>query len=207
MENEEVTNGQPLWMLLAIPVFLLVWWMTGETELVFRLIYSVLAALGIASLAFAIFVWVPNDQARKLRRRIRFEKSEKLISANRKSLRKISDKAVQENMSKAISIIEGLVNDLKAKSVYQGIIEENLVPALEDCLVQLDRWYLDQNNEMPLKEAEKEELFTLLTKKDELFLSWQNSEIDPTGYLTSKFRSQNQMQSAGINPKKESHDY
>jgi predicted acetyltransferase len=49
-----------------------------------------------------------------------------------------------------------------------------------------------------LDSDKKDKLYNFLTKKDDLFQSWQSSGIDPMPYLTSSFRSENHMLSAGI---------
>jgi hypothetical protein len=89
---------------------------------------------------------------------------------------------------------------LKLKTTYQGIVEDNLVPGLFDYLMQLYAWYKDQTKKEGLDQVKKDKLYILLIKKDDLFQSWQSAGTDQMPYLTSSFRSENHMQSAGINP-------
>lgn len=202
-EEEDVSSGQPYWILIALLSFFLTWMWTADFGFVFQLAYSVLAAAATIVLTLIVFVWIPNDQMRKINRRRRFEKSEMLIDKCREVLRKIKendskDRDVKENGARAVATIQELVRVLKLKTSYQGIVEDNLVPGLLDCLVQLYTWYKDQVMAEVLDKDNKDELYGYLTQKDELFRSWQVSGTDPMRYLTSKFRSQNQMQSAGI---------
>lgn len=204
-EQEEVSSELSYWILLIAPLaaFFLTWYLKADSEFMFQLAYSALAAFAGIVLALIIFVWIPNDQMRKINRKLRFEKSEMLIDKCEMVLRNIKeknkeDREVKENMTRALATIQELIRVLKLKTSYQGIVEDNLVPGLLDCLVQLYTWYKNQTQAEVLGDADKDELYTLLTQKDELFQTWQKSGTDPMRYLTSKFRSQNQMQSAGV---------
>ena len=205
-EIEGESSGNAYWILTALPVFIFMWFWKADDVFVFRLAYSALAAIATIFLSIIIAVWIPNEQMRKINRQRRFEKSEMLIDKCKMVLRNIKendvkDREVKENGTNAISTIQDLINLLKLKTSYQGIVEDNLVPGLFDYLIQLYTWYKNQTQKA-LGETEKDELYNLLTQKDELFQTWKKSGTDPLPYLTSKFRSQNQMQSAGINPSK-----
>lgn len=204
-ETEEESSGNAYWILAALPVFAFVWFWKADDIFVFKLAYSALAAIATIVLTIIIAVWIPNEQMRKINRKRRFEKSEMLIDKCKMVLRNIKennakDRDVKENGARADATIQELVRVLKLKTSYQGIVEDNLVPGLLDYLVQLYTWYKDQIMAEVLDKDNKDELYGYLTQKDELFRSWQVSGTDPMRYLTSKFRSQNQMQSAGINP-------
>lgn len=202
--DESVSAGKPGLILLALPVFFIVWILKADDPFGFRLAYSALFTIVTIVLTLIAFVWIPDEQWRKIKRAKRFKDSEKLIAKCSSIIKKIKnnsrqDREVIENVSRAMTTIESLVYDLKLKSKYQGIVEDNLVPGLIDCLVQLYQWQQDQAGADTLSASDKEELFVLLTQKDDLFQTWKTSSKDQVLYLTSKFRSQNQMQSAGIN--------
>lgn len=206
-EQEETSSDLPYWILFIAPLaaFFLTWYLKADNEFLFQLAYSVLAAFAGIVLAVIIFIWIPDNQMRKINRQRRFEKSEMLIEKCKIVLRNIKDndrkdREVKENGSRAIATIQELIRVLKLKSSYQGIVEDNLVPGLLDYLTQLYTWYKDQIMAESLEKDNKDELYNFLTQKDELFQSWQKSGTNPMRYLTSKFRTQNQMQSAGINP-------
>ena len=204
-EEEDASSGQPYWILFALPAFFFMWFLRANDVFVFRLAYSALAAIATIVLCTVVFVWIPNDQMRKIERLRRFANSKTLIDKCRELLGKIKehnakDRDVIENGARALATIQELVRVLKLEPSYQGIVENNLVPGLSDYLVQINAWRQDQTGASILAQADKEELYILLTKKDELFNSWRLSSGNPMQYLTSKFRSQNQMQSAGINP-------
>lgn len=199
MENQETTSGQPLWMLLAIPAFLLVWLGKGGDEFVFRLIYSSLAALIVLALTYSIFVWIPNDQARKMNRKERFKKAHELLRVFRTKVESVEDKSVRENMSRAYNTFNSLVGVLESKEKYQGIIEDKMVPSLEDCITELTEWISNETGDFPINSARKRELYAVLTHKDELFQKWQDDGLDKTGNLTATFRSKMEMEAAGIN--------
>jgi 4-amino-4-deoxy-L-arabinose transferase-like glycosyltransferase len=204
-EQEEVSSELPYWILFLAPLaaFFLTWFWKADNDFIFQLAYSVLAALAGIVLTLVIFVWIPNDQLRKINRKLRFEKSEMLIEKCRLVLKNIKennakDREVKENGASAIATIQELVRLLKLKTSYQGIVEDNLVPGLFDYLIQLYAWYKDQLMAKALDSDKKDKLYNFLTKKDDLFQSWQSSGIDPMPYLTSSFRSENHMLSAGI---------
>jgi len=204
-EQEEVSSELPYWILFLAPLaaFFLTWFWKADNDFIFQLAYSVLAALAGIVLTLVIFVWIPNDQLRKINRKLRFEKSEMLIDKCEMVLRNIKennakDREVKENGASAIATIQDLVRLLKLKTSYQGIVEDNLVPGLFDYLIQLYAWYKDQLMAKALDSDKKDKLYNFLTKKDDLFQSWQSSGIDPMPYLTSSFRSENHMLSAGI---------
>lgn len=204
-ETEEESSGNSYWVLAALPAFFFVWFWKADDGFAFQLAYSALAAIATIILAIIIAVWIPNEQMRKINRKRRFEKSETLIAKCKMVLRNIKenntkDREVKENGDRATATIQELVRVLKLKTSYQGIVEDNLVPGLLDYLVQLYTWYKDQTLAEILEKDDKNELYGHLTQKDELFRTWQASGTDPMRYLTSKFRTQNQMQSAGINP-------
>lgn len=204
-EDEETSNGQPGWIFLSLPVFFLVWMLKADDPFGFRVAYSSLAAIATIILVIIVAIWIPNDQMRKINRRRRFDKSETLIDKCKMVLRNIKentakDREVKENGDTALKTIEWLIKTLKLKTSYQGIVEDNLVPGLFDYLMQLYAWYKDQTKKESLDEAKKDKLYFLLIKKDDLFQSWQSAGTDQLPYLTSSFRSENHMQSAGINP-------
>ena len=202
-EDEEVSSGQPGWIFLSLPVFFLVWMLKADDPFGFRVAYASLAAIATIILVIIVAIWIPNDQMRKINRRRRFVKSETLIEKCKMVLKKIKentskDSDIKENGARAIATIQELIRVLKLKNSYQGIVEDNLVPGLFDYLIQLYTWYKDQVMAEILEKDVKVELYGDLTQKDELFRTWQASGTDPMRYLTSKFRTMNHMQSAGI---------
>jgi hypothetical protein len=74
-----------------------------------------------------------------------------------------------------------------------------LVPSLEDCFQETTEWIGGETGEFPLDKTRRDELFAILTHKDDLFLLWQQNGIDKTSFLTATFRSKMEMESAGIN--------
>lgn len=193
-DNEEVQIGNPLWLLVSIPTFFVVW-------LMFDFVYALVAGIGSLLLLYVIFVWLPNDEARKLNRKQRFQKANKLIREVRELIGAVKDRNVAKNMNEAVTIFESIIQALESKSSYQGIIEDKLVPTLEDCVQELGKWIGHENGRYPLLDEERDELFAILTHKDELFSKWQNNSIDTSEYLTSKFRSKAEMEAAGIDLK------
>jgi len=190
--EEEIKSGKPEWVLLALPIFFFVWWISD-------LGFASIAGFGSLIFLLTYFVWIPNDQQRKLNRKERFKKANQLLPVVKKKTQSVEDNDVQENMSRAYLTFKSLVEVLEGKGTYQGIIEDKMVPSLEDCVTELTEWIGNETGDFPITPARKKELFAILTHKDELFQKWQDDGLDKTGNLTATFRSRMEMESAGIN--------
>lgn len=197
MEKEEIKSGNPLWLLLTIPVFFLVWWKVS-------LVQAGIVSVGVFALLYVIFVWLPDDQARKLMRMAKFVEARKLLDLVAKQLRKIKDLEIQTEDGKALLTFKGLIDTFEAKKTIQGKIEEKVIPMLQNLSGLLARWLGHESGEFPLDKEEAKKIRGVLLHFDDLILKYQKDGIDSTDtYLTGLYELETDMQSAGIDPSKE----
>ncbi|KKS94485.1 MAG: hypothetical protein UW68_C0022G0004 [Candidatus Collierbacteria bacterium GW2011_GWB1_44_6] len=192
--ESEIKNGNPLWLLLSIPVFFLVWWLLDVG-------YAFIVGPGVLAILFVLCVWLPNDQARRLNRKIKFAEARKLLTAATLLLKKVSDSSIVEEVEKALLTFKGLIDGLEGKGTAQGKIEEKVIPMLWNLSELLKRWRGHESGHFPLEASEAKKIRGVLLHFDDLILKYQRDGIDSTDtYLTGLYELETDMQSAGINP-------
>lgn len=191
---EQTKNGNPAWLFLAIPVFFLVWWLAGIG-------YAFIVGPGTMAILYVIFVWIPNDQARKLNRKFKFSEARKMLKEVSSQLRKVDDGLILEEVSKSLLTFKGLIDSLEEKNTAQGKIEEKVLPMLRNLSGLLTRWLGNESQMYPLDRAEAKKIRGILIHFDDLILKYQKDGIDSTDtYLTGLYELETDMQSAGIDP-------
>ena len=95
MDNEEVKSGNPYWLLLSIPIFFGAWSISNFA-------YALIAGLGSLTLIFTIFVWLPDDKARKINRKIKFAEGRKFITIIKSQIDKVIDSKIVKEIQKAL---------------------------------------------------------------------------------------------------------
>ena len=194
MEQPEIKNGNPIWLLGALPVFFLVWWIVGIG-------YAFIAGPGALAVLYVLCVWLPNDEARKLTRKAMFVKARALLRDYIPSqLRKIADREVVSECEKALLMIKALIDNFEQKSTVQGKIELKILPTLQNMSGLLTRWHSHEIGELPLPKDQLVKVRNDLLHFDDLIKSYQAGGIDQSGYLTQLYETETDMQSAGIDP-------
>lgn len=192
--DQEIKNGNPLWLLLALPVFFLVWWLIGIG-------YAFIAGPGALALIYVVFVWLPDDQARKVNRKLKFGEARKLLRRATQQVKEVGDRQISKEIDVALLTLEGLIDSFESKSSAQGKIEVKVVPMLQNLTGLLDRWLGHESGKYPLEKQEAKQIRGILIHFDDLILKYQKDGIDSTDtYMTGLFELETDMQSAGIDP-------
>ncbi|KKU32578.1 hypothetical protein A3K29_05720 [Candidatus Collierbacteria bacterium RIFOXYB2_FULL_46_14] len=191
---EQKPSGNPLWLLLTLPVFFLVWWLAAIE-------YAFIIGFGTFVTLYVLFVWLPDDQARKLNRIAKFSEAKKLLKFATLQLNKVRDSEIVEEDGKALLTLEGLINEFESKKTVQGKVEEKVLPMLRNLTGLLKRWLGHESGMYPLETVEAKKVRGILLHFDDLILKYQKDGIDPTDtYLTGLYELETDMQSAGIDP-------
>lgn len=191
---EPIKSGNPYWLFLTLPVFFLVWWK-------FSLIQAAIYGLGTFLVLYVVFVWLPDDQARKLTRKIKFSEARKLLMFANFQLKKVEEEQIVDEVQKATKTLKFLIDNLESKSTAQGKIEEKVLPMLQNLSGLLKRWLGHESGEYPLERDEAKKIRGVLLHFDDLIMKYQKDGIDTTDtYLTGLYELETDMQSAGINP-------
>lgn len=191
--NQEIKTGNPAWLFLAIPIFFLVWYFAGIG-------YAFIAGPGAVALLFVVFVWLPNDEARKLMRKEKFAEVKDLIDDVPSKLRIIKDNEIVKHVGQGVLVFNGLIKNLESKGAHQGKIEEKLLPTVQDLMNLLSDWIGHESGEYPLEPDKAKRTRGILVHFDDLVLKYQKDGIAKTDTLTSLFELESDMQAAGINP-------
>jgi len=168
---EPIKSGNPNWLFLTIPIFFLVWWFASIE-------YAFIVGPGVMAILYVVCVWLPDDQARKVR-----------------------DVVILEETKNALLTFKGLIDSFEVKSTAQGKIEEKILPMLRNLSGLLTRWLGNESGMYPLDKAEAKKIRGVLIHFDDLILKYQKDGIDSTDtYLTGLYELETDMQSAGIDP-------